>query len=289
MAKAYLSAQDPNMLTRTWEEVMNRFCSRGLPRTQDRRHRTMSSKPFELIRRRKLLETTAEDFLNVLNSGGNSAHLSLRCLHNLAQGLGWLPWPALPNKLWPTMEIRKKRGVTWDEHEPITAAERNLERRLYYEVLWEIGASQTDGAMLGAGNIDWSRGVLIYQRKKTGGWANLRIGNRLASVLKQLPSQGPLFPRISKTSDSARSAEFYRRCRLLAIRGISLHSYRYAWAERAMAFGYPERWAQSALGHTSRAIHQAYAKGATVVCPPLEDYSPSNVRKKNVNPGYEFK
>ena len=76
MAKAYLSAQDPNMLTRTWEEVMNRFCSRGLPRTQDRRHRTMSSKPFELIKRRKLLETTAEDFLNVLNAGGNSAQLS---------------------------------------------------------------------------------------------------------------------------------------------------------------------------------------------------------------------
>ena len=66
--------------------------------------------------------------------------------------------------------------------------------------------------------------------------------------------------------------------------GVSLHSYRYAWAERARINGYPERWAQAALGHSSKAVHQAYAKGAQVVCPSLEEYEKSNsLRSKQVN------
>lgn len=40
---------------------------------------------------------------------------------------------------------------------------------------------------------------------------------------------------------------------------MSLHSYRYAWAERAKTAGYPERFAQEALGHNSKAVHRAYA------------------------------
>jgi integrase len=69
-----------------------------------------------------------------------------------------------------------------------------------------------------------------------------------------------------------RAAEFYRRCKLLKLSGISLHSYRYAWAERAKSAGYPERFAQEALGHSSRAVHQAYARKAVVLVPPLEHY-----------------
>jgi hypothetical protein len=51
-----------------------------------------------------------------------------------------------------------------------------------------------------------------------------------------------------------------------------LHSYRYAWAERAKVAGFPERFAQMALGHNSKAVHRAYAKEAQVTLPPLEDY-----------------
>jgi integrase len=51
-----------------------------------------------------------------------------------------------------------------------------------------------------------------------------------------------------------------------------LHSYRYAWAERARKAGYPERFAQEALGHNSKAIHRAYAKRAQVTLPSLEQY-----------------
>ena len=53
---------------------------------------------------------------------------------------------------------------------------------------------------------------------------------------------------------------------------IQRKGYRYAWAERAKVVGMPERFAQAALGHNSKAIHRAYAKRAEIVVPSLEDY-----------------
>ena len=50
-----------------------------------------------------------------------------------------------------------------------------------------------------------------------------------------------------------------------------MHSYRYAWAEMAKQAGMPERFAQAALGHSSKAVHRAYAKGAIMEIPCLED------------------
>ena len=145
-------------------------------------------------------------------------------------------------------------------------------------VLWEIGAAQTDTASLTAEQIDWSQRVLAFRRCKTGASAHFVIGERLEQLLKQLPVSGPLFPTLFRSNASARSAEFCRRCRLLEIKGVSLHSYRYAWAQRAKSAGYPARWAQDALGHNSRAVHESYAEGATVLHPPLEDYEKKIVR-----------
>jgi hypothetical protein len=34
----------------------------------------------------------------------------------------------------------------------------------------------------------------------------------------------------------------------------------------------PERFAQAALGHGSKAIHRAYAKKALIIVPSLDDY-----------------
>jgi len=53
---------------------------------------------------------------------------------------------------------------------------------------------------------------------------------------------------------------------------LGLHSYRYAWAERAKTVGYPERFAQMALGHNSKAAHRAYASNVRVTLPPLDEY-----------------
>ena len=71
---------------------------------------------------------------------------------------------------------------------------------------------------------------------------------------------------------SDRATEFKQRCTGLKIKGVTLHSYRYAWAERAKQAGYPERFAQEALGHNSKAVHRSYARRAQVLLPTLEDF-----------------
>jgi integrase len=276
LAKAYMAAYDPKLIERTWLIVMEQFCQTGKDSTRTRRERALRTKPFVLIRTKKIIETTADDFRQVFATGGIFANHQLRCLQNLAVGLGWLPWPIIPPKLWPKPESKPKRAITSEEHQKVVKMEQNAERRLYYELLWEIGAGQTDAAQLTEENIDWENKLLTYQRKKTGEIACMTIGRRLETLLRQLPTQGPLFPHIIQTLDKDRAAEFRRRCRLLGIEGVSLHSYRYAWAERAKVAGYPERFAQEALGHNSKAVHRAYARKAQVRLPALEEYEQLN-------------
>jgi integrase len=59
---------------------------------------------------------------------------------------------------------------------------------------------------------------------------------------------------------------------------VSLHSYRYTWAERAKAAGMPERFAQQALDHRSKAFARAYYKNAKVIVPSLEEYEAKSCR-----------
>jgi len=53
---------------------------------------------------------------------------------------------------------------------------------------------------------------------------------------------------------------------------VLLHGYRYGQTERALKWGYRERFAQQALGHNSRAVHHAYSKHAEVTVPSLDDW-----------------
>ncbi len=69
-----------------------------------------------------------------------------------------------------------------------------------------------------------------------------------------------------------RATEFKQRCTGLGIKGVSLHSYRYAWAERAKTAGYPERFAQVNIGHNSKAMTRAYSRNAPVEMPALSEY-----------------
>lgn len=120
--------------------------------------------------------------------------------------------------------------------------------------------------------MDREKRVLSYQRRKTGSWAHVHVGGTLQELIGKFPSNGFFFPSLAELSANDRAAEFYRRCKILKLSGISLHSYRYAWAERAMSIGYPERFAQLALGHNSKAVHRAYAKGAQVVIPSQDGF-----------------
>jgi len=272
IGRVYLGAHDPKIVERDWQMVMDDFCRRGKEQTWVRRKRAMRTDAFVGLRSKKLVETTADDLRQVLSLGGSSANHFLRCLHNLALGLGWIPGAIIPPKLWPEPERREKRAITLQEHNQIIASEKNGERRNFYQLLWEIGSAQSDAAMLTAEQIDWQNRILSYQRQKTGEWASIQIGKRLEALLSTLPGRGFLFPRISQTTAGDRSGDFWRRCKVAKISGVSLHSYRYAWAQRARANGYPIRWAQNALGHNSRAVHLGYANGVVAVCPSLEDY-----------------
>ena len=275
LGRVYLSASDPDSTRRTWSAVMEELRSHGRASTQLRYDRAMRDAALDGLRDKAIIETNAADLLAALRSGTRCTNHYLRRLHNLALGLGWLNWPLLAPRMWMKIKWRRKRGITAAEHEQVTLTECNAERRLYYELLWETGGSQSDMVSLTSDNIDWSHGILWFHRAKLkvdAEPARITIGPRLEALLRQLPSQGPLFPYSSQTTANDRAAEFRRRCRILKLEAVSLHCYRYAWAERAFEHGYPERYAQAALGQSSRAVHQAYAKGAKVICPSLEEY-----------------
>ena len=272
IARAYLTASDPAVASRTWQTVMDQMQTHGKDSSQVRYVRAMKSKSFDGLRDKRLIETNAADFLAVLNGAGVSVSHFLKRLHNFALGLGWIAVPVLAPKLWPRPEYKPKRAITWEEHQRILAGEKNIERQRYYRLLWEIGASQSDAAELTAANIQTESNTLSYFRKKTGEHAQLAISARLRALLDELPKSGPLFPTIATCPVNVRAADFFYLCKRLKIEGVTLHSYRYAWAERAKSCGYPERFAQQALGHNSEAVHRAYARRAKVIIPALEDY-----------------
>jgi hypothetical protein len=272
IAKAYLVGTDPKLVARTWGDAIKHYCSKQKETTRVRMEREYNKPVYNLIRDRKLVETTADDFNAVLQASGAFTLHMLRCLHNLALGLGWILTPIIPPRLWPKHEKKPKRAVTWEEHQRIVQREPNLERKNYYELLWEIGSAQTDGANMKAENIDWKKRLLSYHRQKTGELCQLAIGPRLEALLKSLPTEGALFPTVTKLGDNDRATKFRDRCQRLLIVGISLHSYRYAWAERAKELGMPERFAQSALGHASLAVHRHYSRDGAAICPSLENF-----------------
>ena len=208
----------------------------------------------------------------MLESGTVATNVFLRRLHNFALDMGWLPWPVIPKRQWPKVVYGKKRAITWEEHRRIVEREQNPERKVYYEVCWHLGGSQGDIARLTAEDIDWEQRVASYQRKKTKTMALLHFGDELAALFQSLPKSGPLFPYLCSVRAADRATEFKQRCVGLKISGVTLHSYRYAWAERAKQCGYPERFAQEALGHNSLAVHRAYARNAKMVLPSLESF-----------------
>jgi hypothetical protein len=69
-----------------------------------------------------------------------------------------------------------------------------VERKFYYKLLWEIGASQSDAAALAAANVDWKKQSLRYNRMKTGTAAQVAIGKNLRDLAKATPLFRSAFP-----------------------------------------------------------------------------------------------
>ena len=49
----------------------------------------------------------------------------------------------------------------------------------------------------------------------------------------------------------------------------------------------PERFAQEALGHNSKAVHRAYARKAKVIVPSLEEYELQQANNNLINVNFE--
>ncbi len=271
LARVYWRAGDP-AAKRIWQNVMDEIPKMKSGDTRHRWQTAIKGKAFDSIRNLVVLETRAEHFLKVLEDGCVSANVYLRRIHNFAMDMNWLPWPVLPKKRWPAVKFKEKRGITWEEHQAIVEREQNPERKAFYQLAWHLGASQSDMAFLEAENIDRENRVISFARKKTGSIAIMRYDDDVADILRTLPVFGPLFPYLRTVRASDRATEFKQRCKGLGIKGVTLHSYRYAWAERAKCAGYPERFAQEALGHNSKAVHRAYARNAKVELPSLGEY-----------------
>ncbi|PYJ96617.1 MAG: hypothetical protein DME23_19810, partial [Verrucomicrobia bacterium] len=272
IAKAYLAGTDSRVPTRTWQNALDAIIEMKTGSTKDRWQRAAREKALDLIRNRVIVETQAEHLLASLKAGTVSTNVHLRKLHNFCISMNWLPWPIIPKRLWPEVRFQPKRAITVEEHKLIVEREKNPERRNFYELCWHLGGSQSDIANLKAEDVDWPNQTIAYARRKTGSLAMIHFGEAIEAVLRRLPVAGPLFPYLQSVRAGDRSTEFKQRCDGLGIKGVSLHSYRYAWAERAKQCGYPERFAQEALGHNSKAVHRAYARKAKVKLPSLESY-----------------
>ena len=291
LARAYISASDPKLGTRTWQEVMEQIVSMKRAETQRRWLVAIKDKNFDSIRKLAVLETRADHFLKVLADRKVSTNAYLRRIHNFALAMDWLLRAVLPKPNWPKIIYKAKRGITAQEHQRIIEREQNPERKAFYQLCWHLGGSQTDIANLSAEDVNWTDRTICYDRKKLENRQEtgikpplIRFGKAVAAILGTLPQKGPFFSNLRKVRPGDRATEFKQRCDGLKIYGISLHSYRYSWAERARRAGYPLRFAEEALGHNSKAVHRAYARKAEVCVPCLDDWEKTMEEKMlNVN------
>lgn len=279
IAKAYLAGSDNGVNTRTWRHAIETITGTKFGANKERWQRVAKDPALLPLLPLVIIETKAEALLASLRAGTVSTNVFLRRLHNFCVDMNWLPWPLIPKRQWPVVRFKDKRAITAEEHARIVGRENNLERKAFYQLAWHVGASQTDLANLHAEDVDWPNHIISFFRMKTR-WRGqqppqIRFGQDVENILATLPKKGPLFPYLKTVRAGDRATEFKQRCVGLGIHGVSLHSYRYAWAERAKVCGYPERFAQMALGHNSKAVHRAYAKKAQVTIPPLEEFENS--------------
>ena len=272
LARVYLRHSDPLVSVRSWQTVMDEIIRTKTGENQKRWITAARSKSMDSIRDRILIETQGEHLLHVLQKGTVSTNVYLRRMHNFALDMNWLPASVIPKRQWPAVRYKDKLAITLEEHQRIIAAEVNPERKVFYQLCWCLGGSQGDIARLRGEDMDWENATVSFFRRKTGVPVLVHLGKEALNLFKDLRAEGMLFPYLAGVRAGDRATEFGQRCRQLGITGVTLHSYRYAWAERARSVGYPERFAQEALGHNSKAVHRAYAKRALVKIPSLEEY-----------------
>jgi len=267
-----------------WENLITIYCANGKDVTKQRKLAEFQQSRWDKLKHMAVSETTGADFLELIQKGGQMTQVYLSALQTLAMDIGARSHLVLPRKHWPKIKHVSKRSITLEEHRRLQSNLRSWRWKIYLEILWETGAAQADAAEF---RIEFLKGDIIeYHRMKTGQRAALRASEQLLQQLKAAAGgreKGYFLPAIQQLGSKDRASIFRRACNRLGIIGVTLHSYRYAWAERAFESGVPERLAMVALGHNSAAIHRAYAKNAKVIAPSLSNYGQTEGKESNSN------
>ena len=206
LAKVYMHSQDPHFGERTWGDVARLIDSAYEGSTKERFQKFLRSKPVKSLMDMKLVATNSSDFLEVFAhpNAGVSTNVQLRILHNRALDLEWILRPVLSKRAWPKIKYGQRQGITREQHEAVLKVTPNQEYRLFFELLWLTGGSQTDIASLTNDDIDWNARRLYYERQKLKakeqGNACLVIGKALEAIFLKLPREGLLFCGVGKTS-----------------------------------------------------------------------------------------
>ena len=196
---------------------MREFCANKKESSRLRLTRAVSRPAFNFIRNRRLVETTAEDFFAVIKSGGVFTRHILRCLHNLALGMGWILAPVIPPKRWPKIKKKHRRAITLEEHQRILQNENNAERKLYYEILMPSQSSQASflcpalraddtGSGRAAGRRQRGSGCSLSRRHRGGNVLNARDVQNGAT-----PGERHQTSRVGVKSDFERIPQHPRR------------------------------------------------------------------------------
>jgi len=273
-----LRETDPQYMGRNWGQLFDKYIEKcELPTQRERLRRSLASPVLQSLRAHQIATTDPDLFIEGILRFKRSIRYHVQLAYRFGVKINWVSRDLISEDLWPEIRWKNFRAITEEEHRRLCETVEDPERRNFYELCWHIGASQGDAAKLQAANINWKQRLLVFRRAKlkpNSPPAMIRIGPDLEELLRRLPAEGPLFPKISKEKTNRRSGDFWRRCRRLGFPpGCVLHSYRYAWIQRAAQAGMPERFAMAMMGHQSRMVHQAYAQQALVECPSLEEFT----------------
>jgi hypothetical protein len=96
LARVYMNGADPQLATRTWQEVMEHIVAKKTDETRRRWEVAILDKNFDCIRQLCVAETRPEHFDRALADGKVSTNVYLRRIHNHALGMEWLLKSVIP-------------------------------------------------------------------------------------------------------------------------------------------------------------------------------------------------
>jgi len=252
------------------------------------------------LRHKRVIDTVANDFQEALKNAGVSLVEFGRKFHNYAMNHRLIPYAIMGKEMWPKIDTDPvSRSITEGEHLTIVGYLSNPSLKPYNDhankhqgtmpemwrdewvnwlwFLWFTGASSADAANMKAECIRWGEGVLEYKRGK---WikperhAPVRVaiakGGQFEKLLKRLPAAGNLFPLLSLRRSDERAKTFAGVIGCLGIPKVTIHGYRFAFAERAKEAGMSTEDRMASLGHADYDMHHHYDKNAKVTPASIE-------------------